>query len=206
MNFSPPSQYGSPYFNHPQYGGMGYPSQYGMYGYSGMPSDNLWQGVLGNAAESLGRVNNLLTMTGMLVDHISNHVKMIYTKASEFHDGVVAVRQWSERHSEWMERLGLQIESGWTGEDEQTRKKRMQLRRARTIGIIVLIGLFLAYALRRGRGRSSHGQGVNSDTIRLWENVYRNYYQTYSTHSRNNPHQYPQHQSSSVPFSPATSA
>lgn len=129
-----------------------------------MQPDHLWQGYLGQAAESLGRMNNLLSMTGMLVDHISNHTKLIYQKGLEVHGWYKSMRNWSEKHSEWMERLGLQIESGWlTNEDEEVRRRRMFVRRTRTFLILGFI-LMVFYLMRR-RMRPTRQQ--------KWEAVYQ---------------------------------
>ena len=106
-----------------------------------MGGEHLWQGFLGQTAESLGRLNNLLSMTGMLVDHMSNHGKLLYSKGVEFHTWYQGAKNWSENHSEWMEKLGLQIESSWrTQEDEHVRRRRMLVRRTRSI-------LFLAFVV-----------------------------------------------------------
>lgn len=74
------------------------------------------------------------------------------------------MRNWSEKHSEWMERLGLQIESGWlTNEDEEVRRRRMFVRRTRTFLILGFI-LMVFYLMRR-RMRPTRQQ--------KWEAVYQ---------------------------------
>ena len=129
-----------------------------------MQPDHLWQGYLGQAAESLGRMNNLLSMTGMLVDHISNHTKLIYQKGLEVQEWYKSMRNWGEKHSEWMERLGLQIESGWlTNEDEEVRRRRMLVRRTRTFMILGFI--WMVFYLMRRRKRPTRQQ--------KWEAVYQ---------------------------------
>lgn len=144
-------------------GGM---SPYGGYGgYNPMMGggDHMWQGFIGQTAEGLGRLNNLLSMTGMLVDHMSNHGKLLYSKGLEFHSMFEAIKTWSRDHSAWMEKLGLQIESSWqTNEDEEIRKRRMMVRRVRTM---IIVGFFftLFYYFRRSRRISR---------IKQWESIY----------------------------------
>ena len=153
----------SPYPSYSGYSGYGsYGSPYG-YGHGSMMGDNMWQGFLGQTAESLGKLNNLLSMTGMLVDHMSNHGKLLYTKGMEMHNWYQSVRSWTERHSEWMERLGLQIESSWrTSEDEEVRRRRMLVRRARSL---ILVGIVVvAFFLMRGRSKRSRQKH--------WESIY----------------------------------
>lgn len=134
------------------YGGMG--GVYGSYGYgyNSMPGDHLWQGLLGHTAESLGRLNNLLSMTGMLVEHVSNHGRLLYSKGIELHTWYHSFRSWTESHAEWMEKLGLQVESSWkTNEDESTRRRRMLVRRTRTIIIVLFVAFVLYFAKKRRR-------------------------------------------------------
>lgn len=127
------------------YGGYGY-------GYNSMPPDHLWQGFLGHTAESLGRLNNLLSMTGMLVEHISNHGRLLYSKGIEVHSWLNSLKLWTERHAEWMEKLGLQVESSWrTNEDESVRRRRMLVRRTRTIIIIAFLAFVIYFARKRRR-------------------------------------------------------
>lgn len=136
-------------------------------GYSGMFGDHLWQGFLGQTAESLGRINNLLTMTGMFVDHMANHSRMLYTRASELHSWYKHVKQWSEHHSEWMERLGLQVESGWRGsEDENVRKREIKFRRIRTLIIILLLIIFIISIKKKFKS--------NNSSINEWNAIYSN--------------------------------
>ncbi len=116
----------------------------------GYMGDNLWQGFLGQTAESLGRFNNLLSMTGMLVDHISNHSKLLYSKGIELHNWYKSVKSLSEKHSEWMERLGFQVESSWaSNEDEEIRKRRMLIRRTRTFLVLAFVFAVLYFARRK---------------------------------------------------------
>lgn len=126
--------------------------------------DNMWQGFLGQTAETLGRFNNLLSMTGMLVDHISNHTKLIYSKGGELHSWYNNVKSFSEKHSVWMERLGFQIESSWaSNEEEDVRKRRMLIRRTRTFIILAFIVAVLYFARKRRKA----AQHTN------WESIYR---------------------------------
>ena len=160
----PGSTYSS-YSSYPSYGGMGgFGSPYG-YGYGGgLGGDHLWQGFLGQTAESLGRFNNLLSMTGMLVEHISNHGKLLYGKGLELHKWYNEMRALSEKHSEWMERLGFQIESGWaTNEDEEVRKRRMLIRRTRTFLILGFVITLFYYAVKKRR----------SNRAKRWETIYQ---------------------------------
>jgi hypothetical protein len=154
----------SPYTGMGGYGGMGGGfGGYG-YGYNSMMGEHMWQGFLGQTAETLGRLNNLLSMTGMLVDHISNHGKLLYSKGIELQTWYENMKNWSEKHSEWMEKLGLQIESSWkTQEDEHTRRRRMLVRRARTI--IIVAFLVVSFILYRRRQKVSRQQ--------KWESIYR---------------------------------
>lgn len=154
-NVSPMSSY-SPYSSYG--GGMGsYMGGYGGYNHALM-GDNMWQGFLGQTAESLGRINNFLSMTGMLVEHVSNHSKLLYGKGVEFHTWYQGMKEWSEKHSEWFERLGFQIEAGWkTNESEEIRKRRMLIRRVRTIllaGILLSVVLLMRRKKRASRRRS----------------------------------------------------
>jgi hypothetical protein len=145
------------------YGGMG--GIYGGYGYgyNSMPGDHLWQGFLGHTAETLGRLNNLLSMTGMLVEHISNHGRLIYSKGVEVHSWYNSLKTWTERHSEWMEKLGLQVESSWkTNENEPVRRRRMMVRRVRTIIIMAFIG-FVIYFAKKRRSRTRKAK---------WDSIY----------------------------------
>ena len=146
------------------YGGYGY-------GYNSMMGEHMWQGFLGRTAETLGRFNNLLSMTGMLVDHISNHGKLLYTKGVELHSWYESVKSLSEKHSEWLERLGFQIESSWKSqEDEEVRRRRMLIRRTRTIIILAFVVALFYYARRR-KASSRRAQ---------WEAIYgRNAAQSY---------------------------
>ena len=132
----------------------GYGGMYGGYGYgyNSMPGDHLWQGFLGHTAESLGRLNNLLSMTGMLVEHISNHGKLLYSKGLELNGWYHNLRSFTEGHSEWMENLGLQIESSWkTNEDEAIRRRRMLVRRVRTIIIVAFVAFVVYFAKKKKR-------------------------------------------------------
>lgn len=157
---------------YPQYGNQNLYSGYGggmsSFGYGGgynpmMGGEQMWQGMIGQTAEGLGRLNNLLSMTGMLFEHISNHGKLLYSKGVEFHSFVEAVRNWGQSHSVWMENLGLQIESSWhTNEDEETRRRRMLVRRVRTM-IIVAFFLSVFYFLRRKQRISK---------LQQWESIY----------------------------------
>ena len=129
------------------YGGVGNPYSYG---FNSLPSEQLWQGFLGQTAESLGRLNNFLSMTGMLVDHLSNHTRLLYTKGQELHGWYQNLRSWGEKHSEWMERLGLQIESSWsTLEEEHVRRRRMLVRRARSLIILAFVCVVLHLMRKR---------------------------------------------------------
>ena len=145
-----PSTYSS-YPNYSGYSGYGgFSSPFG-YGYGSMMGDTMWQGFLGQTAESLGRLNNLLSMTGMLVDHMSNHGKLLYSKGVEMHSWYNSLKSWTEKHSEWMERLGLQVESSWrTSEDEETRRRRMMIRRARSL-LLLGFAVVILYLMRRRR-------------------------------------------------------
>lgn len=141
----------SSYSSFPGLGGYG--NSYG-YGYNSMfPGDNLWQGFLGQTAETLGRFNNLLSMTGMLVEHISNHGKLLYNKGSELHAWYQNLRSFGSKHSEWLERLGFQIETGWnTSEKEDVRRRRMMVRRTRTFLILAfIIIIFLSTRTKQKR-------------------------------------------------------
>lgn len=153
--------YGS-YSPYQSYGGFGSP--YG-YGYNNGPmGNNLWQGFLGETAETLGRFNNLLSMTGMLVDHISNHGKLLYSKGVELHSWYRSMKNFTEKHSEWLERLGFQIESGWAcNEEEEVRRRRMHIRRARTLIILAFV-VFVFYLSRRRRRLAQSSK---------WESIYR---------------------------------
>jgi hypothetical protein len=146
------------------YGGMGYGVGYP----GGGTGENLWQGVLGQAAESLGRANNFLQMTGMFVDHTSNHCKMLYAKGAELYQWYQSIRQWGQRNDDWMERLGFQIESGWKGEDEGTRRRRMIQRRLRTIFILMicLVGVYSVTRRRRGKNYHQFEEIYNFNKIR----------------------------------------
>lgn len=164
MGLGPGSQ---GYSSHPSYSGYGnyasYGSPFGL-GYGSMTGDQMWQGFFGQTAESLGRLNNLLSMTGMLVDHMSNHGKLLYTKGTELHNWYKSVKSWAERHSEWMERLGLQLESGWrTSEDEEKRRRRMLVRRARTM-ILVSLLVLVFYLMRKSRKRTRQER---------WESIFQ---------------------------------
>ena len=160
-NYSPYSPLGG-YGSSMSYGGYGSPMGYSGFGNS-MMGDHLYQGVLGHAAESLGRLNNLLSMTGMLVDHISNHGKLLYSKGVEFQTWYQSARHWGESHSEWMEKLGLQIESSWkTNENEEVRRRRMLVRRVRTM-IIVAFFVSVFYFIRKRQRRSRQDR---------WESIF----------------------------------
>jgi hypothetical protein len=155
----------NPYGSYSPYGGMGgYGNPYGM-GYNGsLTGDHLWQGFLGQTAETLGRFNNLLSMTGMLVDHISNHSKLLYSKGVELHNWYKSVKSFSEKHSEWMERLGFQVESSWaSNEDEEVRKRRMLIRRTRTFIILAFVVAFF-YIARRKKKSAQQSK---------WDTIYR---------------------------------
>jgi hypothetical protein len=142
----------------------GYGNAYG-YGYNSMfPGDNLWQGFLGQTAETLGRFNNLLSMTGMLVEHISNHGKLLYNKGSELHTWYQNLRHIGTKHSEWLERLGFHLESGWnTSEHEDVRRRRMMVRRTRTFLILAFIIIILLST--RAKQKRKRFQG--------WDSVYQ---------------------------------
>lgn len=133
-------------------------------GYNSMMGENMWQGFLGRTAETLGRFNNLLSMTGMLVDQVSTHGKLLYTKGTELHSWYQNVRSLTDKHSEWLERLGFQIESSWkTSEDEEVRRRRMLIRRTRTALILAfVVALFYFARRKRASSRRTH-----------WESIYR---------------------------------
>ena len=155
------SPYGS-YSPYQSYGGFGSPYGYGFN--NGMMGDHLWQGFLGQTAETLGRFNNLLQMTGMLVDHISNHGKLIYSKGVELHNWYHSMKNLSEKHSEWLERLGFQVESSWAShEEEEVRRRRMHIRRARTF--IILAFVVTVFYLFRRRRRAAQAS--------KWESIFR---------------------------------
>lgn len=149
----------SPYSGYNSYGGMGSIMGYGGYN-SPMMGEHMWQGFLGQTAESLGRLNNFLSMTGMLVEHVSNHSRLLYGKGVELHTWYQGMKDWSEKQSEWLERLGFQIEEGWrTNESEEVRKRRMIIRRVRTM---LLGGILLATVIiLRRQKRSSRQQSWN---------------------------------------------
>jgi len=156
----------SPYSNMGGYGGYG--GGFGGYGYNSIMGDHMWQGFLGQTAESLGRLNNLLSMTGMLVDHISNHGKLIFSKGVELQNWYESAKNWGQKHTEWMEKLGLQIESSWKTphDDEQTRRRRMLIRRTRTL--IIFAFFVVSFLIFRRRRRVSRDQ--------KWENIYHGAY------------------------------
>jgi hypothetical protein len=147
-----------PYSNTTPYYGMGgFGGSYG-YGYTtNYAGENLWQGVLGQTAETLGRLNNLLSMTGLLVDHISNHGKLLYSKGVELHKWYEDAKTLGDKHSEWLIRLGFQVEAGWTSNDsEEVRRRRMMIRRTRTVLIFgLIIASFYLFRKRRKLSRRS---------------------------------------------------
>jgi hypothetical protein len=155
----------SPHGSYPSYQGYGgYGTPYGCGYNSGVMGDNLWQGFLGQTAETLGRFNNLLSMTRMLVDHISNHGKLLYSKGVELHNWYHSMKNLSEKHSEWLERLGFQIESSWaTNEEEEVRRRRMLIRRARTFIILAFV-VTVFYLFRKSRRTAQSSK---------WESIYR---------------------------------
>ena len=125
--------------------------------------EQMWQGFIGQTAEGLGRLNNLLSMTGMLFDHLTNHGKLLYSKGVEVHGWWEAIATWGNRHSEWMENLGLQIETSWkTNEEEEVRRRRMLVRRVRTL--IILAVLVAMFYFTRNRRRVSK--------LQRWESIY----------------------------------
>jgi hypothetical protein len=160
-----------PYSSYTPYQSYGFGSQmgFGGYGQSPMMGDNMWEGFIGETAKTLGRLNNFLTMTGMLVDHVSNHSKLLYSKGVEFHGWYTGVREWGNQQTEWMERLGLQIEAGWrTNESEEVRRRRMMIRRVRTI---LIMGFFVLLTLLIARRRTTK-------RTRALENIYSSSYRS----------------------------
>ena len=119
-------------------------SAYGFNSYNPMSNEHLWQGYFGRSAEYLGRLNNFLSMTGMLVDNISNHVKLLYSKGQELQIWYAKLVTFTNGHSKMMETLGFQVESSWLlNENEENLRRRMWIRRIRTFLLVSLLFAFL---------------------------------------------------------------
>ena len=128
--------FGGGYPGNMPYGGMG-----GMYPgmYPGFGGDQLWTGVLGQAAESLGRLNNLLSMTGMLVEHVSSHTKLLYVKAQELYIFSLTCRRYCEKNkAEIYSQLGLEIDQNPQRSLEE-RQRELFFRRFRSGGVLILL-------------------------------------------------------------------
>jgi hypothetical protein len=131
-----------------------YGGNYGMNPYNALTNEHLWQGYLGRSAEYLGRLNNFLSMTGMLVDHISNHAKLLYAKSQELQSWYYDFANFATRHTEILERLGFQVESGWLQNvSNEELRRRMLIRRMRSL-IVAGIVIILLFRLRQRRRRS----------------------------------------------------
>jgi hypothetical protein len=141
--------YGGGYVPSMGYGGM-YGGMQGMYGGMGcMGSDQMFTGILGQTAESLGKLNNLLSMTGMLVEHVSNHAKLLFVKAQEFYmfcenNKLVFQRNKTDIYVQ----LGLIVDPN-EYKDLEERKKQLFLNRLRSSSVFALIIIILVLLRRR---------------------------------------------------------
>ena len=84
------------------YGGFGSSS----FGY-GLGSEQLWGGFLGKTAETLCRLNNLLSMTGMLLEHLSSHSNLLYSKSQELVSLADRAKGWFK--DDWKWKLGFAL-------------------------------------------------------------------------------------------------
>ena len=122
------------YSNFGGYGGYGS-------GLMGLGGEQLWGGILGKSAESLGRLNNLLSMTGMLVEHVSNHSRLLYGRGQEFYAFAQEAKSYLEiNHPHRLEQIGF-------GGNEDDRLKR----RLRAGGATALFLILFFWFLRKNR-------------------------------------------------------
>lgn len=143
-------------------------------------SDQMWTGVIGRAAENLGKINNFLTMTGMLLDHVSQHGKLFANRFTE-------VRSWFEYLAALpfakvsvIIRVLKQLEASKTSGDvyadsllsDQERKDR-RIKKVRRILVVLLLGLLMALicSMVSSKSRVKALQGVVSSGAtmeRMW--------------------------------------
>ena len=111
----------------------------------------MWTGILGQTAESLGKLNNVLSMTGMLVEHVSNHAKLLLVKAQELYlFTMVCKRYIHQNKSEILAQLGIEIDSNPYRSLEE-RQKELVFRRIRSGSTMILTCLVLSVLIRKLR-------------------------------------------------------
>jgi len=141
------------------FGGMG-----GMYQGMYPGGDQLWTGVLGQTAESLGKLNNLLSMTGMLVEHVSNHAKLLFVKAQELYLFSLSCKNYIEKNkAEISAQLGIELDPSPYRSLEE-RQALLRLRRIRAAGALALTlaaGLLLRRLRRRPKFEAAYLQAIS---------------------------------------------
>ena len=143
-------------FNSYSYGGFS--GGYGG-GFNGFPGGfsadvpHLWSGLLGGAAEHLGRFNNFLSMSGAFIENLSSHGRLLIVKGAELHAfGLFLSDFLDRRRPSWREELGL-VASSEIPEDE--RNRHLVRRRVRVLGVASLL-FILSLIFRKRRSRINY--------------------------------------------------
>ena len=111
----------------------------------------MWTGILGQTAESLGKLINVLSMTGMLVEHVSNNAKLLFVKAQELYMFSMVCKRYLHQHrAEILSQLGVEMDSNQYRILEE-RLKELRYRRIRSGSVILLIFSLLTLLTRRLR-------------------------------------------------------